>query len=67
MAKNISVSDEVYRLLKERKGDKSFGVYIGESVGGMSEKAEQIAILMAKVAKLEEFVSTKSGGQYELL
>ena len=67
MSRNISVSDELYRLLKERKGDKSFGVYIGESVGGMGEKAEQIAILMEKVLKLEKFVITKSGGQYELL
>ena len=65
MAKNIVLSDEVYDMLKAKKGDKSFSVYIGETCGGLGKRGEEMTLLMEKMAKLEKFVSTKSGGQYE--
>jgi predicted CopG family antitoxin len=47
MSKNISVSDEVYELLKREKGDRSFSEVIEEKVeaGGRIEDVAGTGVL----------------------
>lgn len=67
MARQISVSNEVYELLIEKKGKRSFSEVIKESICGQQEKAEIMSFagalknkkqtleqLKAKIAKERE-------------
>jgi len=69
--KMVSLTDEVYNQIKERKGTLSFGNYIKGLMGEKTTKSEvellnnKMIKLEIKVNKIEDFVRQKSGGQYE--
>jgi predicted CopG family antitoxin len=67
MARQISVSNEVYELLLKRKGDKSFSQVIKENLcskdekkdimsfaGALKDEKEKLELLKAKIAAERE-------------
>lgn len=70
MSKVIQVSESVYDELKTQKGTKSFSVFIDEvmnktgKIDTIAKLVNDVASMRERVDKLEEFVNTKSGGEY---
>ena len=70
MSKNISVSDEVYELLKREKGDRSFSEVIEEKVeaGGRIEDVVGTKVLDEETYReLKEDIRELSQGTGERL
>jgi len=70
MSKNISVSDEVYELLKREKGDRSFSEVIEEKVeaGGKIEDVVGTKVLDEETYReLKEDIRELSQGTGERL
>ena len=64
--KVISIKEDVYNKLKEKKEGRSFSVLLGELIGLYGEDARNVVKNHeARIKRLEEFVIKKSGGQYE--
>ena len=64
MARQVSLSEEVYSHLKQNKGNSSFSDFI-KGLYTSKTNPNEIASIWKKIKKIEDYITQRSGGQYE--